>query len=185
MKRKLHQRSDIIGNSDARQETISEYEERYRPWEFTATFDPLLHTDLVRIVNDRREVSPDYIESLFNQHLIQSSDLLTFAVPLEFPSLISAPAVHVTGFLRGQHQIRRRTVQEIFTAQSGLTLNCTPICLGKGATLTSHPAFTAYIKKSTKDRAEATSNPNLLFRVHINGSTDNAQPKKRGPKGPI
>ena len=34
--------------------------------------------------------------------------------------------------------------------------------MGKGAMLTSHPAFTVYIKKSTKDK-EASGNPNLLY----------------------
>ena len=110
--------------------------------------------------------------------------MLTFAMPFNFSGSISAPAVHITGFLKGRSQIRWRTVQEIFTDHAGLTLNCTPIRLGKGTTLISHPDFTAYIKKSTKDRAEATSNPNLLFRVDISGSTDHAQPPKRGPKGP-
>ena len=73
---------------------------------------------------------------------------------LNVPGLIStlSSAVHVTGLIKGQSQSRRRTVQEVFTDHAGLTLDCTPICMGIGATITSHPAFAVYIKKSTKDR---------------------------------
>ena len=44
-------------NCNGKQETIPENEEKYVLWEFTATFDHLLHTELVRIVNDHSEVS--------------------------------------------------------------------------------------------------------------------------------
>ncbi len=74
-------------------------------------FDPLLHTELVRIVNDRQEVSTEYIDGVLNRNIIQSSDLLTFAVSLIFLGFISTSAVHVTGFLKGQSlMIRRNTV---------------------------------------------------------------------------
>jgi hypothetical protein len=94
---------------------ISENEERHVSWEFTATFDPLLQTELVRIVNEHREVSIDYIDGLLNRNIIQSSKRLTFAVPLDIPSLISTPAVHVAGVLKHRSQIRRRTDQEVLS----------------------------------------------------------------------
>jgi hypothetical protein len=178
----LRLRIDIEGNSEARPATISAHEEKCRPWAFTATFDPSLHTELITIVNDRREVSPDYIGGLLNRTLVETLDLLTFAVPLHPSSLINTRAVHVTGFLKNSSAMRRRTVEEVFPACAGLTVIYEPIHMGRGAPFASHRAFTEYIEKSTNDRAEATANPNILFRVDISGITDNVQPKKRGPK---
>jgi hypothetical protein len=56
--RNLYQRFDIEGNGDGKQETISENEGENRSCEFTTTFDPLLYTEPVRIVNDRRDSPP-------------------------------------------------------------------------------------------------------------------------------
>ncbi len=53
-------------------------------WEFTATFDHLLHTELVRIVNDHSEVSTVYIDVLLKRNVILSWKPLTFAVPSMF-----------------------------------------------------------------------------------------------------
>ena len=58
----------------------------------------------------------------------------------------------------------------------------TPLNMGRGTAFTSHKEFVEYIRTSTKDRAEAIANPNLLFRVDISEKTDSAQPKKRGPR---
>ena len=180
---RLYQRIDIEGNSDARQENTFENEEKFRPWKFTATFDPSIHKELVRVVDERlggREVSTDYIASLLNTTIVASSELLTFAVedaPLDLSKLIT-----VQGFLKGRSQIRRRTVQEVFPVRPGLTVDYTPLHMGRGTAFTSHKEFVEYIRTSTKDRAEAITNPNLLFRVDIRRETDSAQPKKRGPR---
>ncbi len=89
------------------------------------------YTEIVRIVNDRREVSPDYIGGLLNQIMVKTLDLLTFAVPLHFSSLINTRAVHVTGFLKNSSAMRRRTVEEVFLACAGLTVIYTRIHMGK------------------------------------------------------
>ena len=180
---RLYQRIDIEGNSDARQENTFENEEKFRPWKFTATFDPSIHKELVRVVDERlggREVSTDYIASLLNPTIVASSELLTFAV--EAASLDLSKMITVQGFLKGRSQIRRRTVQEVFRDRPGLTVDYTPLNMGRGTAFTSHEEFVEYIRTSTKDRAEAIANPNLLFRVDIRRETDSAPPKKRGPK---
>jgi hypothetical protein len=183
----LWMRVDIVGNSDAKPETISAHEGICRAWEFTAAFDPSHHKELITALNDRCEVSEDYIVGLLNQTTVQSLDLFSFAVPLNFSSLSNhpamAPAVHcvqVEGFLRSHKVLRRRTLQAVFPDTAGLTLHFKPIQMGHGNSFTSHPAYADYLKKSTKDRAEAM-NPNLLFRVDVRGTTDDAQPRKRGP----
>ncbi len=97
-------------------------------WEFTA-FDLLLHTDLVRIVNARQEVSTDYI--VLNRNIIQSSDLVTFSVLLIFLGFISwFYQYFCRAWYKGRSQIKRRTVQEAFTGHMDLTLNGTPIHMG-------------------------------------------------------
>jgi hypothetical protein len=72
--RNLYQMFDIEGKLEnhCKQETISENKEKYVLWEFTAIFDHLLHTELVRIVNDRREVSTVYIDGLLNWKLVRN-----------------------------------------------------------------------------------------------------------------
>ena len=185
----LFLRVDIEGNSDTKQETIATHEEKYPAWKFTAIFDSSLHPELVQIVNDRLEVSDDYICGLLNPTIVSGLAFFSFAVPLNLSNLRHPPsveAVHVTGMLRcnATRQIRRRTVEAIFPECDGLTSHFTPIQMGRGKSFTLHQEFAEYLNKSTKDRAEAAdagSDPNLLFRVDVRGTTDDAQPRKRGP----
>ena len=185
----LFLRVDIEGNSDAKQETISKHEEKYPAWKFTAIFDSSLHPELVQIVNDRLEVSDDYIRGLLNPTIVPGLAFFSFAVPLNLSNLRHPPSVesvHVTGMLRckATRQIRRRTVEAIFPELDGLTSHFMPIQMGRGNSFTLHQEFEEYLKKSTKDRAEAAdagADPNLLFRVDVSGTTDDAQPRKRGP----
>ena len=114
---RLYQRLDIEGNSDARQENTFGNEEKFMTWKFTAIFDPSLHKELVKIVDERRsdggdrQVSTYYIGGLLKQTIVASLELLTFAVepaPLDLSKLIT-----LQGFLKGHSQIRWRTVQEV------------------------------------------------------------------------
>ena len=115
----LYHRVDIEGNSDARQETIATHEEKYAAWKFTATFDPSLHPELVITVNDRCEVSEDYIGGILNQTIVKRLALFSFAVPLNLSSLSNHPPVHVTGMLRSHTMLRRRTVKTVFPNDDG------------------------------------------------------------------
>jgi hypothetical protein len=63
----LHLQVDIVGNSDVKQETIATHEDRYAAWKFTAIFDPSLHPYLL---NNRCQVSDDYIRGLLNPTII-------------------------------------------------------------------------------------------------------------------
>ena len=182
----LYLRVDIHGNSDAMQETIATLEEKYLAWKFTATFDPSFHPDLVQVVNDRCQVSEDYIVGLLNQTIVQRLAHFSFTVPEKISCLSNHTAVHVTGMLRSRTtQLRRRTVEVIFPKCAGLTLHFMPLQAGRGFLVTSHPEFTEYLDTSSTDRAEtedAGANPNLLFRVNVRDETDDAQPRKRGPR---
>ncbi len=169
------------------QETIATHEEKYLAWIFTATFDPSLHSDLLQDVNFLSEVSEDYICCLLDQPFVKSLALFSFSVPLNISTLSNHTAVHVTGLLGSRTaQLRRRTVQAMFPNDpAGLTLHFMPIRTGRGVVVTSHPASAEYFETSTTDRAKAADaslNPNLLFRVDVHRGTDNVLPRKRGPR---
>ena len=174
----LYVRVDVVGDSDAKQATISAMETRSRAWTFKATFAPPLHPALVSNCN---KVAADYIQDMLNMRVVDGLVYFSFALPSERSELGSHGAVFVTGMLNGQDSLRLRTVRSIFPPD--LPVIWTPIQSGRGISFTSSSLYTEYVKKCSNESSDST-NPDSLIRVDVRGVIDDVRPKKTGPKGP-
>ena len=81
----------------------------------------------------------------------------------------------MTGVLHCKGPFRMRAVRSIFREREGFTVRWTPVHSGSGISTTSHASFQDFF---------TPANPDLLLRIDVTGTSDKAQPQKRGPKGP-
>jgi len=172
----LFLRVDIEGDSDAHQATIASNEHRCRSWTFKASFDLFLNPDLV---DSSAEVAENIVRATLDQSYYQTVekkvDLFSFAMPQNRSSFIHPRGMTVTGILQCKGPFRMRAVRSIFREREGVTVCWTPVHSGSGISTTSHALFKDFFNPA---------NPDLLLRVDVTGSSDKAQPQKRGPKGP-
>ena len=176
-------RVDIIGNSGLMLAPIHKMKERTRLWTFEGTIDSALHRGLV----NEQVLSIDY----FRQHLLLSWEqtavdweLVSIAIQKDCSRLNHRDYVPVKGiYVRGSTTVRLQTIHNILDGIPGLKVTWTPVYVGQGASLASSDVYRAFLATSTQDIADP--DPNLMIRVDVKGSSNNAlQAKKRGPKGP-
>jgi hypothetical protein len=111
-------------------------------------------------------------------------ELVSIAIQKDCSRLNHRDYVPVKGiYVRGSTTVRLQTIHNILDGIPGLKVTWTPVYVGQGASLASSDVYRAFLATSTQDIADP--DPNLMIRVDVKGSSNNAlQAKKRGPKGP-
>ena len=131
------------------------------------------------LIDAQGDIFSDYfrLHILQDVAIIEQWEVVCYSVPRNIGCLQTRDSVPVVGFFRHKSQTQRRNfMQAMLGGISGLTVNWKMVPLGRGSSLTSHAEYQAFLKASSKDK---DSNPNLMIRVDVRGSTE-APPKKRG-----
>ncbi len=122
-------------------------------------------------INSRKE---NWVEG------IETWDLISYSVPQNICSLNARDSIAVRGFFQhGTPRVRLSVLLDMLDGIPGITMTWTAMHLGRGCSLVSNSEYQAFLAASTKEKEVADSNPNLMIRVNVRGSTG-APPKRRG-----
>jgi hypothetical protein len=100
LNQEIYIRVDIMGDSDAKQETK---ETRCRSWAFEATFALEIHPALA---TDCNSAATAYIRNVLDMEVVKGMNFLSLAIPSNRSDLSRHGSVHVTDVLNGRTTTR-------------------------------------------------------------------------------